>query len=183
MPAIPHLLSGTQRHGRPRRPWHGPIAVAAPVILAARTSVLGPTAPALAAAPAAHAAARVLAAPATPPGQPNFGPNVYVCSPSMPQSQIQATVDSIASQQVGNQFGTQRYALLFEPGTYGSTADPLVFQVGYYTSVAGLGQNPSAVVINGSIDAYNQCTGGQANCNATDNFWRSVSNLTINVAG
>ena len=46
----------------------------------------------------------------------------------------------------------QRYALLFEPGTYGSTADPLTFQVGYYTSVAGLGQNPSQVVINGTID-------------------------------
>jgi hypothetical protein len=57
-----------------------------------------------------------------------------------------------------NQFGTQRYALLFEPGTYGSAADPLVFQVGYYTEVAGLGQNPSQVVINGSIDTFNQCS-------------------------
>jgi hypothetical protein len=179
MPAIPHLLSGTQRYGRPRRPWHGPIAVAAAFILAAATSVLGATAPALAAAPAAHAAARVLAAPATLPGQPNFGPNVYVFSPSMPQSQIQATVDSIASQQVGNQFGTQRYALLFEPGTYGSAADPLIFQVGYYTAVAGLGASPGDVVINGAVDVYNQCSSGS--CTALDNFWRSLSNLTINV--
>ena len=179
MPAIPHLLSGTQRHGRPRRPWHGPIAVAAAFILAAATSVLGATAPALAAAPAAHAAARVLAAPATPPGQPNFGPNVYVFTPSMPQSQIQATVDSIASQQVGNQFGTQRYALLFEPGTYGSAADPLIFGVGYYTAVAGLGASPGDVVINGAVDVYNQCSSGS--CTALDNFWRSLSNLTINV--
>ena len=179
MPAIPHLLSGTQRHGRPRRPWHGPIAVAAAFILAAATSVLGATAPALAAAPAAHAAARVLAAPATLPGQPDFGPNVYVFSPSMPQSQIQATVDSIASQQVGNQFGTQRYALLFEPGTYGSAADPLIFQVGYYTAVAGLGASPGDVVINGAVDVYNQCSSGS--CTALDNFWRSLSNLTINV--
>src|SRR5580693_8614476 len=179
MPAIPHLLSGTQRHGRPRRPWHGPIAVAAAFILAAATSVLGATAPALAAAPAAHAAARALAAPATLPGQPNFGPNVYVFTPSMPQSQIQATVDSIASQQVGNQFGTQRYALLFEPGTYGSAADPLIFGVGYYTAVAGLGASPGDVVINGAVDVYNQCSSGS--CTALDNFWRSLSNLTINV--
>src|SRR5580698_6761668 len=186
MPAIPHLLSGTQRHGRPRRPWHGPIAVAAAFILAAATSVLGATAPALAAAPAAHAAARVLAAPATLPGQPNFGPNVYVFTPSMPQSQIQATVNSIASQQIPNQFGTQRYALLFEPGTYGSAADPLTFQVGYYTEVAGLGGSPGDVTINGTIDVYNQCfptTDGSSNCIALDNFWRSLSNLTINVAG
>ena len=60
--------------------------------------------------------ATALASP-TAPSQPDFGPNVYVFSPSMPQSQIQATVNSIANQQVSNQFGTQRYALLFEPGT------------------------------------------------------------------
>jgi hypothetical protein len=120
--------------------------------------------------------------PASPlPGQPNFGPNVYVFSPSMPQSQIQSTVDSIASQQISNQFGTQRYTLLFEPGTYGSAADPLIFQVGYYTEVAGLGTSPGDVTINGSIDVYNQCFG--SNCIALDNFWRSLSNLTINVTG
>ena len=33
---------------------------------------------------------------------------------------IQATVDAVAAQQLTNQFGTQRYALLFEPGTYGT---------------------------------------------------------------
>src|SRR5215831_6890581 len=49
-----------------------------------------------------------------PAGAPDLGPNVYIFTPDMPQSQIQATVDEIAAQQVGNQFGTQRYALLFE---------------------------------------------------------------------
>jgi hypothetical protein len=33
--------------------------------------------------------------------------------------------------------------LLFMPGTYGSATDPLNFQVGYYTEVAGLGSSPS----------------------------------------
>jgi hypothetical protein len=113
------------------------------------------------------------------PSQPNFGSSVYVFNPSMPQSQIQATVDAIATQQVPNQFGTQRYALLFEPGTYGSSTKPLNFQVGYYTEVAGLGLSPSDVTINGSVYARNQCSGGQ--CTALVNFWRSLSNLTINV--
>src|SRR5215475_11692394 len=113
-------------------------------------------------------------------GQPDFGPNVYVFTPDMPLSQIQATVNSIASQQISNQFGIQRYTLLFEPGTYGTAADPLNFQVGYYTQVAGLGAAPGDVVINGSIDVYNQCFGAN-NCIALDNFWRSLSNLTINV--
>lgn len=112
-------------------------------------------------------------------GQVNLGPNVYIFNPSMPLSDIQATVDSIATQQVSNQFGTQRYALLFEPGTYGSSATPLNFQIGYYTTVAGLGQSPADVVINGSVDVYNQCFDGS--CVASDNFWRSLSNLTINV--
>jgi hypothetical protein len=112
--------------------------------------------------------------------QPSFGQNVYIFNPNMPLSQIQATVDAVATQQVPNQFGTQRYAFLFEPGTYGSTATPLNFQVGYYTSVAGLGSSPNDVVINGSIDVYNQCTDGS--CVASNNFWRSVSNLTINVS-
>ena len=114
--------------------------------------------------------------------QPNFGPNVIVFDPTMPQSQIQATVDAIASQQVSNQFGTQRYALLFKPGIYGSAATPLLFQVGYYTEVAGLGASPNDVTINGHIDVYNQCFAPD-NCIALDNFWRSLSNLTINVMG
>ncbi len=110
-----------------------------------------------------------------------FGPNVCVFNDTMSQAAIQADVDNIASQQVSNQFGTQRFAIFFEPGTYGSTADPLIFQVGYYTSVAGLGLNPGDVTINGQINVYNQCFG--TNCIALDNFWRSLSNLTINVTG
>lgn len=98
----------------------------------------------------------------------------------MAVSDIQATVDAIAAQQVSNQFGPQRYALLFQPGTYGSSNNPLNFQVGYYTTVAGLGQSPTDVVINGSVYVRNQCFGPN-NCIALDNFWRSLSNLTINV--
>src|SRR3984885_14060235 len=126
-----------------------------------------------------HGTPVLSAALATSPGQVSFGPNVYLFNPSTPLSEIQATVDSIATQQVSNQFGTQRYALLFEPGTYGSSTTPLNFQVGYYTTVAGLGQSPNDVVINGSVDVYNQCFSGS--CIASDNFWRSLSNLTINV--
>src|SRR5260370_25064099 len=112
---------------------------------------------------APSAVATTLAVPSASSSQPNFGPNVYIFNPSMPLSQIQSTVNSIANQQVNNEFGTQRYALLFEPGTYGSSANPLNFQVGYYTSVAGLGLSPTNVVINGSIDVYNQCLGNN-NC-------------------
>ena len=125
--------------------------------------------------PTAHAAPSSAA--------PSFGPNVLIFNPTMSQATIQAKVDAVANQQVDNQFGTQRYALLFEPGSYGSKANPLVFQVGYYTEVVGLGLKPADVVINGAIVVFNQCfgVGGSSNCIALDNFWRSMSNLTINV--
>ena len=38
-------------------------------------------------------------------------------------------------------------------------ASPLVFQLGYYTQVAGLGATPNGVVINGAVDVFNQCDG------------------------
>jgi hypothetical protein len=116
------------------------------------------------------------------PAVPDFGPNVLIFDPSMPTSQIQATVDAIATQQVSNQFGTQRYALLFKPGVYGTTQTPLIINVGYYTDVAGLGAQPEDVTINGHVDVYNQCFSAN-NCIALDNFWRSLSNLTIHVTG
>jgi hypothetical protein len=131
----------------------------------------------LSALPVLSVSAAAAAPPASSP--PDFGPNVMIFDPSMPTSQIQAAVDAVANQQVSNQFGSQRYALLFKPGTYGSAADPLNFQVGYYTTVAGLGLSPNDVVINGSIYVRNQCFGGS--CTALVNFWRSLSNLTINV--
>ncbi|HXN26945.1 MAG TPA: hypothetical protein VN902_07485 [Candidatus Acidoferrales bacterium] len=129
--------------------------------------------------PAPGVSVTAVTVPPAPSGQPNFGANVYIFTPSTPQSTIQATVDAVASTQVSNQFGTQRYSFLFEPGTYGSSANPLIFQVGYYTTVAGLGLAPADVTINGAINVSNQCSGGS--CTALVNFWRSLSNLTINV--
>jgi hypothetical protein len=53
--------------------------------------------------------------------------------------------------------------------------------------VAGLGSAPGDVTINGTIDVYNRCLPptppDTSNCTALDNFWRSMSNLTINVTG
>jgi hypothetical protein len=105
-----------------------------------------------------------------------FGPNVCVFTPSMTQTAIQNDVNAIYAQQATNEMGTARYALLFEPGTYGSQSAPLDIPVGYYTEVDGLGQDPSDVVINGGVTAT-----GQNGSGALDTFWRSVSNLTIHV--
>jgi len=102
---------------------------------------------------------------------PDFGPNVHIFDPSMSSTTIQSTLDSVFNAQKLNQFGERRDALLFKPGTYSAEAN-----IGYYTSIAGLGQNPDDVTINGdvTVDAFDG-TG-----NATQNFWRSAENLAIN---
>jgi hypothetical protein len=112
-----------------------------------------------------------------------FGPNTTIFDPSMPVSRIQATIDAISARQVDDEMGTNRYALLFKPGVYGSAAEPLQIKVGYYTEVAGLGASPADVTINGKIEVYNRCleNGGTSNCLALVNFWRTLSNLTLNV--
>jgi hypothetical protein len=120
-------------------------------------------------------------ASAAPPS--TFGPNVTIFDPSMPVSEIQATLDAIHARQVDAEMGTDRYALLFKPGVYGSASEPLQMKVGYYTEVAGLGGSPADVTINGKIEVYNRCLddGGTSNCIALVNFWRTLSNLSLNI--
>lgn len=114
------------------------------------------------------------AGPDTAANQTIFGPNVYVFTPSMSPSAVQGTVDSVFAQQEANQFGTQRYALLFQPGTYSTYTN-----VGFYTSVAGLGSKPDNVNDTGNVVVDAQWFGG----NATQNFWRSASNMEVTPSG
>ena len=102
---------------------------------------------------------------------PNLGSNVYVFTPSMSTSTIQADINAVYNTQQSNQFGTQRYVLAFEPGTYDVSVP-----VGYYTQVIGLGQNPSQTVITGGGVFANAAWN---NGNATENFWRGVENITL----
>ncbi|SMD24591.1 hypothetical protein [Kibdelosporangium aridum] len=115
-------------------------------------------------------------------GTPDFGPNVTIFDPSMPVEQIQATLDATHAKQVDNEMGTTRYAYLFKPGTYGTADKPLQIKVGYYTEVSGLGASPTDVVINGKIEVYNRCLNNAGpNCIALVNFWRTLSNLSLNI--
>jgi Ricin-type beta-trefoil lectin domain len=115
--------------------------------------------------------------PSSPPpggGAPDLGPNVSVFDPSMSSSTIQSKLNAVFNQQQTNQFGGQRYALLFKPGTYNVDAN-----VGFYEQVAGLGLTPDAVTINGAVHAEADWDGG----NATQNFWRAAENLSVTPNG
>ncbi|MFF1406033.1 coagulation factor 5/8 type domain-containing protein [Streptomyces sp. NPDC058294] len=102
-------------------------------------------------------------------GGGDLGPNVLVFDPATPG--IQAKLDEVFRQQESAQFGTGRYALLFKPGTYTG----LNAQIGFYTSIAGLGLSPDDTTINGDVTV----DAGWANGNATQNFWRSAENLAL----
>ena len=150
---------------------------------AASAAVVGSSTPAVVSAPSSASSLCPDADTAT------FGPNVCVFTPSMTQAAIQNDLNNIAAQQVplSAQFNNDGYAVLFEPGTYGSAATPLMFQVGYYTEVAGLGAVPQDTTINGQIEVFPNALdcASSTNCwaNSTVNFWRSMSNITLNVMG
>ena len=123
-------------------------------------------------APVANAAKSTPATPA-----PNFGPNVTIITPDMSTTQIVSTLTALSNEA---QFSTNRYSVLFMPGSYNDIEAP----VGYYEQIAGLGATPGAVTISGYLTpnfgtpVYNTPTWPQANL--TDTFWRSLENMTIN---
>ncbi|MFF9102269.1 coagulation factor 5/8 type domain-containing protein [Streptomyces rubrogriseus] len=118
---------------------------------------------------AGTAAADSPGGPRALPGGGDLGPNVIVFDPST--ANIQGRLDEIFKQQESAQFGTGRYALLFKPGTYNG----LNAQLGFYTSVAGLGLSPDDTTINGDVTV----DAGWFDGNATQNFWRSAENLAL----
>ncbi|WP_394428449.1 coagulation factor 5/8 type domain-containing protein [Streptomyces sp. SGAir0957] len=147
------------RHARTTRPTRRTVLGAAAAV-AATVPVLG-----TAVASAKESAPRKAAAA----GGGDLGPNVIVFDPSTPG--IQSKLDEIFKQQESAQFGAGRYALLFKPGTYNG----LNAQLGFYTSIAGLGLSPDDTTINGDVTV----DAGWFNGNATQNFWRSAENLAL----
>ncbi|MFJ3950755.1 coagulation factor 5/8 type domain-containing protein [Streptomyces libani] len=136
-----------------------------------RRSVLAAMAAAVPAAGLPVLSGRASAAPAAGalPGGGDLGPNVLVFDPATPN--IQGTLDEIFKRQESAQFGEGRFALLFKPGTYRG----LNAQIGFYTSIAGLGLSPGDTTFHGDVTV----DAGWFNGNATQNFWRSAENLTL----
>jgi hypothetical protein len=110
-----------------------------------------------------------------------FGPNVYVFTPATPVATINSTLTALA----GNaQFSINRYQVFFAPGTYTGVQS----EVGYYEAAAGLGETPTAVninqgwlTVNTTDDAEGGCVAPQPAGCMTDNFWRSLENMSVTV--
>ena len=113
-----------------------------------------------------------LASAQTPP---DLGPNVRIFSPSTPAADMQAEINRIYSIEQHNEFGPERFALLFLPGDY-----HLDLPIGFYTEAAGLGPAPDATHITGDVHSD---ASHKNNNNATTTFWRGISNLSVTPTG
>lgn len=142
-------------------------AAAVPVLAALTTTAsAAQTAPT---APAAPDAAKKRGKQSRLQAGGDLGPNVIVFDPSTPG--IQAKLDEVFARQEADQFGPGRYQFFFKPGTYHG----LNAQLGFYTSISGLGLSPDDTTINGDVTV----DAGWFDGNATQNFWRSAENLAL----
>ena len=116
-------------------------------------------------------------APPAPNPSP-FGPNVYVITPTMSTSAINGLLNSLNQE---SQFSTNRYAVLFQPGIYGSASNPVGAQVGYYEQISGLGALPTGVSMIGGM-GVDQLIGTAPTADMTQNFWRSMENFSEQAA-
>lgn len=101
-----------------------------------------------------------------------FGSNMHFFSPTDNVAAVNADLNQIYQTQKDAQFGTNRYAAYFKPGTY----DKLnCIQVGYYTHIGGLGKTPYDTELSNVETPPPSGFGTNALCT----FWRSAENFTV----
>lgn len=118
-----------------------------------------------------------------------FGKNVIIYSPTDDPQKIYNNIDGIGAKMRHEQFDADRNAFFFKPGDYRNVP---TIQVGYYTSIAGLGKVPTDVktlnfIVPGAMDDYPAHDilqipwgdSGNPGSISTNNFWRSIENLSI----
>ncbi|MEJ2585525.1 MAG: coagulation factor 5/8 type domain-containing protein [Robiginitalea sp.] len=103
-----------------------------------------------------------------------FGKNVLVFDDSMDQDRIKETLHALHEQQKYNEFGSDRYALLFKPGRY-----DLDVTVDYYVQALGLGRLPDDVIINGAVQSITSTSSNNVPDKVTTMFWRGAENFKV----
>jgi hypothetical protein len=111
---------------------------------------------------------------AVEPNPPIWPMSVQVLDPATPEISQQIIDAAFAvngghNPPVHGQFSTNRFAFLFKPGSHAVDVN-----VGFYTSIYGIGKQPSDVDIRNVI-----CENGDFDftVGALDNFWRSAENF------
>lgn len=103
-----------------------------------------------------------------------LGENVLIFEETMSQDSIQMVLHALHQQQKYNEFGSERYALLFRPGSY-----QLDVTVDYYVQALGLGRYPGDVVIYGAVQSITTTGNNGIPNKVTTMFWRGAENLKV----
>jgi hypothetical protein len=103
-----------------------------------------------------------------------FGDNVLVFDNTMDLDGIRMTLEALHRQQKYNEFGSERYALLFKPGTY-----DIDLTVDYYMQAMGLGRYPGHVIINGAVQSITTTSSDNIPNKVTTMFWRGAENFKV----
>ena len=103
-----------------------------------------------------------------------FGDNVLVFDNTMDLDGIRMTLEALQRQQKYNEFGSERYALLFKPGTY-----DIDLTVDYYMQAMGLGRYPGHVIINGAVQSITTTSSDNIPNKVTTMFWRGAENFKV----
>ncbi|WP_051226819.1 hypothetical protein [Butyrivibrio sp. MC2013] len=105
-----------------------------------------------------------------------FGDNTYIYSPQDDPEEVNTELKQLFYRQQMAQFEDKRFAVMFKPGEYDEAID---MEMGFYMDVMGLGLLPTDTVLP-HFNCRAEWLGDDGNHNATCNFWRGVSNLTVN---
>lgn len=99
-----------------------------------------------------------------------FGDNMTFFSPSDDPSQVDSTVAAAAAKMFpfAAELSDERFTFAFKPGEY----ETKTMNVGYYTSIYGLGETPRDTIVP-RIEIPSQPA------DSLTNFWRSVENIGI----
>lgn len=108
-----------------------------------------------------------------------FGDSMNFFSPTDDPAKIDdLTVSTgVRMKPMTQEFSDERIVFAFKPGHYETST----FEVGYYTSVFGLGETPLDTVIP-NVQVLASGTAGEDG-NALTNFWRSIENIGIDPEG
>lgn len=108
-----------------------------------------------------------------------FGKNMVIFNPQDDPQQINSTIKDTFEKQKSpetSQFNNSRYSFYFMPGRYDQADPNHAYEMGYYTTINGLGKVPSDTALpNILVENYMK----DENNNATQNFWTGVENVHL----
>jgi len=104
------------------------------------------------------------------PNRTIFGERVLVFRDDMDREEMQRVLVEVHEKQRGQEFTDERYALLFQPGTY-----ELDITVDFYVQALGLGKTPKETVVHGAVQSIHVKDDNKV----TTEFWRGAENFEV----